>query len=183
VIQAVQLLTKDKSLSYSDNIRKIIDSKNPLAMMVKYSDNYMNYTGDKSHWTPERAAASQKKYLASLNMLGDVLGIKKHLGDEEMINEKVGDIYGKSQTGNIVDDLGNGYVLVHDSYDDDDGFVKDMFSVYHEEGPDQYRFVGWVRTKSAYKYTQTEFDQAVQNLINNDNPNKVSESTDYLEEK
>jgi hypothetical protein len=79
VIQAVQLLTKDKSLSYADNIRKIIDSKNPLAMMVKYSDNYMNYTGDKSHWTPERAAASQKKYLASLNMLGDVLGVEHHV--------------------------------------------------------------------------------------------------------
>jgi hypothetical protein len=79
VIQAVQLLTKDKSLSYADNIRKIIDSKNPLAMMVKYSDNYMNYTGDKSHWTPERAASSQKKYLASLNMLGDVLGVDHHV--------------------------------------------------------------------------------------------------------
>jgi (p)ppGpp synthase/HD superfamily hydrolase len=79
VIQAVQLLTKDKSLSYADNIRKIIDSKNPLAMMVKYSDNYMNYTGDKSHWAPERAAASQEKYLASLNMLGDVLGVDHHV--------------------------------------------------------------------------------------------------------
>jgi len=79
VIEAVQLLTKDKSLSYADNIRKIINSKNLLAMMVKYSDNYMNYTGDKSHWSAERAAASQKKYLASLNMLGDVLGVEHHV--------------------------------------------------------------------------------------------------------
>jgi (p)ppGpp synthase/HD superfamily hydrolase len=79
VIQAVQLLTKDKSLSYFDNIRKIINSKNLLAMMVKYCDNYVNYTGDKSHWTPERAAASQEKYLASLNMLGDVLGVEHHV--------------------------------------------------------------------------------------------------------
>jgi hypothetical protein len=79
VVQAVELLTKDKSLSYSDNIRKIIDSKNPLAMMVKYCDNYMNYTGDKSHWSPEKAEASQKKYLASLNMLGDVLGVEHHV--------------------------------------------------------------------------------------------------------
>jgi len=81
VIEAVQLLTKDKSLSYADNIRNIINSGNILAMMVKYSDNYMNYTGDKSHWAPDRAEASQKKYLASLNMLGDVLGIKKHIGE------------------------------------------------------------------------------------------------------
>jgi (p)ppGpp synthase/HD superfamily hydrolase len=83
VIQAVQLLTKNKNLSYADNIKNIINSGNKLAMMVKYSDNYMNYNGDKSHWDSERANHSNKKYLASLNMLGDVLGIKKHLGNEE----------------------------------------------------------------------------------------------------
>ena len=82
VIQAVQLLTKNKALSYADNIRNIINSGNPLAMMVKYSDNYMNYSGDKSHWDADRAAHSQKKYLASLNMLGDVLGITKHIDEE-----------------------------------------------------------------------------------------------------
>lgn len=75
VIEAVSLLTKDKALSYEQNIKKIIGSGNPLAMMVKYADNYENYTGDKSSWDPDRAAASQKKYLASLNMLGDHLGI------------------------------------------------------------------------------------------------------------
>ena len=83
VIQAVQLLTKNKNLSYADNIKNIIDSGNKLAMMVKYSDNYMNFNGDKSHWDSEKANHSNKKYLASLNMLGDVLGIKKHLGNEE----------------------------------------------------------------------------------------------------
>jgi guanosine-3',5'-bis(diphosphate) 3'-pyrophosphohydrolase len=87
VIQAVQLLTKNKALSYADNIRNIINSGNPLAMMVKYSDNYMNYSGDKSHWDADRAAHSQKKYLASLNMLGDVLGIKKHVGEEPVDEE------------------------------------------------------------------------------------------------
>lgn len=79
VVQAVQLLTKNKNLSYADNIRAIIASGNKLAMMVKYADNYQNFTGDKSSWDPARAAHSQKKYLASLNMLGDKLGIKKHL--------------------------------------------------------------------------------------------------------
>jgi glycerol-3-phosphate cytidylyltransferase-like family protein len=83
VIKAVQLLTKNKLMSYADNIRAIISSGNKLAMMVKYCDNYMNYTGDKSHWDSDRAERSQKKYLASLNMLGDVLGIKKHIGDKE----------------------------------------------------------------------------------------------------
>ena len=83
VIQAVQLLTKNKNLSYADNIKNIIASGNKLAMMVKYSDNYMNFNGDKSHWDSEKANHSNKKYLASLNMLGDVLGIKKHLGNEE----------------------------------------------------------------------------------------------------
>ena len=83
VIKAVQLLTKNKAMSYADNIRTIINSGNKLAMMVKYCDNYMNYTGDKSHWDSDRVERSQKKYLASLNMLGDVLGIKKHIGDKE----------------------------------------------------------------------------------------------------
>jgi (p)ppGpp synthase/HD superfamily hydrolase len=80
VIEAVGLLTKDKSLNYEQNIKKIIASGNPLAMMVKYADNYENFTGDKSSWDPAKADASQKKYLASLNMLGDVLGVKYHAG-------------------------------------------------------------------------------------------------------
>lgn len=79
VVQAVQLLTKNKSLSYEDNIKNIIASGNKIAMMVKYADNYQNYTGDKSSWEPNRAAASQKKYLASLNMLGNKLGIRQHI--------------------------------------------------------------------------------------------------------
>jgi hypothetical protein len=81
VIEAVGLLTKDKSLTYQQNIAKIINSGNPLAMMVKYADNYENYTGDKSSWASEKAASSQKKYLASLNMLGDKLGVKYHIGE------------------------------------------------------------------------------------------------------
>ena len=81
VIEAVGLLTKDKSLTYQQNIAKIINSRNPLAMMVKYADNYENYTGDKSSWASEKAASSQKKYLASLNMLGDKLGVTYHIDE------------------------------------------------------------------------------------------------------
>jgi (p)ppGpp synthase/HD superfamily hydrolase len=87
VIQAVQLLTKNKALSYADNISAIIDSGNKLAMMVKYADNYVNYTGDKSDWAPEKAALSQKKYMDSLNRLGDVLGVKKHLEAQTNVTE------------------------------------------------------------------------------------------------
>jgi len=180
VIEAVQLLTKDKSLSYADNIRKIINSKNPLAMMVKYCDNYMNYTGDKSHWSPERAAASQKKYLASLNMLGDVLGIKKHVGDEEMISEAAGTVYSASMAS-IIEDLGNGYFLGDDSYDDDEGFTKEGYSVYHLEGPDQYRLVGHVQM-SPYRNEPGAIEASIQKLITTDQ-NNVSENMDYLEEK
>lgn len=104
VIQAVQLLTKDKALSYADNIRNIINSGNVLAMMVKYCDNYMNYSGDKSHWSPDRAAHSQKKYLASLNMLGDVLGITKHI-DEEPAAEEVIEASPDTLEGSFTPDL------------------------------------------------------------------------------
>jgi len=82
VVNAVDLLTKDRSLSYADNIEKIIASGNPLAMMVKYADNYENFTGDKSDWDSEKAAASQKKYLKSLDRLGDVLGVNYHLSED-----------------------------------------------------------------------------------------------------
>ncbi len=87
IVDAVKLLTKNKSLSYVDNIKAIINSKNELAMMVKYADNYANFTGDKSHWPKEKAAAAQSKYFASLNALGDVLGIKKHVNEE--LDEKL----------------------------------------------------------------------------------------------
>ena len=78
VIEAVGLLTKNKALSYEENIKNIIASGNRLAMMVKYADNFKNYTGDKSTWDPKRAAKSQQKYQGSLNMLGNKLGIDKH---------------------------------------------------------------------------------------------------------
>ena len=97
VIDAVRLLTKDKKLSYSQNIENIINSGNILAMMVKYADNYENYSGDKSDWDPKRAESSQKKYLASLNMLGDKLGVKKHLGE----NFADGKVKGKSRPGRV----------------------------------------------------------------------------------
>lgn len=90
VIEAVSLLTKDKSLTYRQNIEKIISSGNPLAMMVKYADNFENYSGDKSTWDPAKAASSQKKYLMSLTMLGDKLGVKHHEQTDEGWKDWIG---------------------------------------------------------------------------------------------
>lgn len=83
VIDTVELVTKDKSLNYEGNIRRIIQSANKLAMMVKFSDNFINYTGDKSGWDPKKAAKSQAKYLKSMQDLGKILGTRPedHLPD------------------------------------------------------------------------------------------------------
>lgn len=76
VIDVVELVTKDKTLNYEGNIRRIIQSGNKLAMMVKFADNFINYTGDKSGWDIKRAAKSQAKYLKSMQDLGKVLNIR-----------------------------------------------------------------------------------------------------------
>lgn len=78
VIEAVGLLTKNKNLTYKDNIKNIIASGNRLAIMVKYADNYANYTGDKSTWDPAKKASSQKKYRSSMDMLGAKTKVNKH---------------------------------------------------------------------------------------------------------
>ena len=90
VIDAVDLLTKDKTLTYKQNIEKIIASGNLLAMMVKYADNYENFTSDKSGWDAKRADNSQKKYLARLNMLGDTLSVRHHIGENFADGKKPG---------------------------------------------------------------------------------------------
>ena len=79
IVDAVRLLTKDKSLTYDQNIRNIIGSGNKLAMMVKYADNYENYSGDKSDWDPKKASSLQQRYLKSMDMLGDALGVSHHI--------------------------------------------------------------------------------------------------------
>jgi len=78
VINAVKLLSKDKKLSYRDNIERIIRSGDKHAQMVKYADNMANYTGDKSGWDPEKRKASQAKYMDSMKRLGAVLGVNHH---------------------------------------------------------------------------------------------------------
>lgn len=75
VLDIVELVTKDGSLGYFENIQRIIDSGNRRAMMVKFADNYKNYTGDKSDWEPKRRQRSNAKYLKSMTMLADALDI------------------------------------------------------------------------------------------------------------
>lgn len=96
------------------------------------------------------------------------------------LNEKAGDVY-SSRMANITDDLGNGYFLGDDSYDDDDGFVKAGYSVYYQEGPDQYRQVGSV-SMSPYSNPPGHIENEIKKLIASDQ-NNVSENQDYLEEK
>lgn len=76
ILDSVDLLTKIKTLSYEDNIKRIMNSGNRIAMMVKYSDNLVNFTGDKSSWPKEKRIKSNTKYAWSLNTLGNRLGVK-----------------------------------------------------------------------------------------------------------
>ena len=94
--------------------------------------------------------------------------------------ENTNRLYSERQA-EIVDDLGNGYFLGDDSYDDDDGFVKAGYSVYYQEGPDQYRQVGNV-SMSPYSNPRGHVENEIKKLIASDQTN-LSESTDYLEEK
>lgn len=73
IIKIVELLTKDESLSYFENIDRIISSGNRSAMKVKLSDNQINFTGDKSHMSPKRRDKLQAKYQESIALLTKAL--------------------------------------------------------------------------------------------------------------
>lgn len=75
ILDAVELVTKVEGLSYSQNIQRIIDSGNETAMMVKFADNYINFTGDKSGWAEWRIKKSQTKYFKSMESLAKNLGV------------------------------------------------------------------------------------------------------------
>lgn len=67
----------------------------------------------------------------------------------------------------IVKELVDGYVLVDDSYQDDEGFYKEGFSVWQEEEPNSYRRVGNVNT-SPYSRKPGELTQEVKRIITQD---------------
>lgn len=98
---------------------------------------------------------------------------------ENILLEKAGDVYSKGQAG-IIDDLGNGYFLGDDSYDDDEGFSKVGYSVYKQVGDNSYRMVGSVKM-SPYQNPPGHVEREIKRLIASDQ--NLSESMDYLEEK
>ncbi len=49
IVNAVALLTRDRSVSYEDYIQHVIDSENPIALQVKYNDLQHNYSRSKAH--------------------------------------------------------------------------------------------------------------------------------------
>lgn len=75
VAQIVELVTKDRSLSYEGNILRIISSGNRSAMKVKWADNMANMTGDKSDMDAERRERLNAKYAKSFSTLSAVLGV------------------------------------------------------------------------------------------------------------
>ena len=87
---------------------------------------------------PERIRQIEARVLRKFKQLS----ISRPLRAFDMALNEVSEKLYSARQAEIIEDLGNGYFLGDDSYDDDDGFVKAGYSVYHEEGPDQYRLVG-----------------------------------------
>lgn len=71
----VDLVSKDNTLSYQDNILRIITSKFIPSIRVKWSDNRVNMSGDKSGMSQDRRDRLNKKYAESFVLLSSVLGI------------------------------------------------------------------------------------------------------------
>lgn len=69
VSNMVNLLTKKSSLSYKENIEKIIDSGSVGAARIKLADNLMNASGDKSKMSLKRKHRLDKKYKKSIETL------------------------------------------------------------------------------------------------------------------
>jgi len=73
VVDAVVLLSHDTDLPYLENIQRIIDSGNIIAMLVKLADNTVNRNGDKSSFNPVKAKRLNDRYDASIKLLTTAL--------------------------------------------------------------------------------------------------------------
>jgi (p)ppGpp synthase/HD superfamily hydrolase len=69
VVEAVELVTKDPTLSYRMNIARIAHSGNLTAMMVKYADNKVNASTRKESIPDYADEKMKKKYSDSMGML------------------------------------------------------------------------------------------------------------------
>ena len=158
-----------------------IEELEPLykAALDKYSqywDKHRFYPTPETEEIRKKLYAEYKKYYDQLSDLRSKLTVPSSL----TLKEDATNIYTRNMA-NLTNDLGNGYFLGDDSYDDDDGFTKAGYSVYHQEGPDQYRLVGHVQM-SPYSNPPGHVENEIKKLVASDRTN-VSESTDYLEEK
>lgn len=108
------------------------------------------------------------------------LGMGTEEVTEEVITERPGDVYSGRQA-EIIEEIGGGYFLGDDSYDDDDGFVKTGYSVYKKVGDDSFRLVGSV-PMSPYRNPPGHVEREISKLVAKDKIN-MTESADYLEEK
>lgn len=69
VLEIVQLLTKPKGMDYKEYVEGLIASGNKRAMIVKLTDNLVNFSGDKSDMTKTRRDKLNDKYIWSMNRL------------------------------------------------------------------------------------------------------------------
>jgi cytidyltransferase-like protein len=142
----------DNNLQVTESIRRLIATIKPML---------------------SEATFEQKQKF--VNLLSEA---KKKLS-ENVLLEKAGDVYSNRQA-EIIEDLGNGYFLGDDSYDDDDGFVKAGYSVYKQVGDDSFRLVDSV-SMSPYSNSPGHIENEIKKIIASDK--NVSESMDYLDEK
>lgn len=75
VARGVELVTKDNSKDYQQNIDHIIVSAFRPAIMVKWADNRVTMTGDKSDMDEERRTRLNNKYAISFVKLSNALGV------------------------------------------------------------------------------------------------------------
>jgi len=125
-----------------------------------------------------KAQENQKLAQNIVKMLD--LGMGTEEVAETIINERPGDVYSARQA-EIIEDLGNGYFLGDDTYQDDEGFYKEGYTVYKKEGVDQYRMVDTV-DMSPYKNPPGHIESEIKKIIASDK-NNLSENADYLDEK
>lgn len=109
------------------------------------------------------------------------LGMGNEEVTETIITEKPGDVY-SGRMASITDEIGGGYFLGDDSYDDDEGFTKEGYSVYYKVGDDSFRHVGHVNV-SPYRPSADDIEREVSKMIAVDRMKMVNESIDYLPEK
>jgi hypothetical protein len=75
-----------------------------------------------------------------------------------------------ARMASIFKDLGDGYFLGNDSYDDDDGFTKKGYTVYYQEGDNQFREVSNV-SMSPYSNPPGHVENQIKKIIASDQNN------------